>query len=102
MKKVYVNPKKFIHQLQYGHVMPKLSKTNWDLSTKIFKKVFIDRHEQPDVIKDYNHFLKKIEKLKPYMIEFEKNTVNEEKCWLVIMIKVNEYIFSANDKVRQV
>lgn len=34
--------------------------------------VFINRYKQFDIIKDYKNFLKKIEKLKPYMVELRK------------------------------
>lgn len=38
------------------------------------KSVFIDRHERSDMIKDWNNFLTKIDNLKPYMVEFEKDS----------------------------
>lgn len=44
--------------------------------------MFIDRHKQSDIIKDYKNFSKKFEKLKLYMIEFEKDDVIKEKIYL--------------------
>lgn len=41
----------------------------------VYKDVFIDRHERPDVIEDHKTFLKRMEELKPYMIEFDKNSI---------------------------
>lgn len=36
------------------------------------KNVFINGHERPDVIEDWRHFLKVIEELEPYLVEFDK------------------------------
>ena len=37
------------------------------------KDVFTNRYEWPNVVKNCNNFLKKIEELKPYIIEFEED-----------------------------
>ncbi len=34
------------------------------------KDVFVDGHEQTDVVEDRKNFLKKMKELKPYMVEF--------------------------------
>lgn len=39
----------------------------------IRKTVFLDGHEWSNVFDDYYIFLKKIEKLKPYIVEFKKD-----------------------------
>lgn len=44
--------------------------------------MFIDEHKQLNVVKDYRNFLKKIEKLKPYMIKFEENSIRKAKTYL--------------------
>lgn len=36
------------------------------------KDIFINKYNQLDIIKDHKNFLKKIKKLKSYIIEFEK------------------------------
>lgn len=46
------------------------------------KDVFIDRHEWSDIVKDHKEFIKKIEKLKSYMIEFEKDSAMKNKIYL--------------------
>lgn len=43
------------------------------------KNVFVDRHEQPDVVKDYKRFLNIIEELKPYMVKFNKDNMIKDK-----------------------
>lgn len=45
------------------------------------KDVFVDGHEQPDVVEDRNRFLTKIEELKSYVVE-----VNEDGA-----IKAKDY-----------
>lgn len=39
------------------------------------KDVFVDKHKRTDVVEDRKNFLKKIERLKPYMMEFYENSV---------------------------
>ena len=75
------------------------------------KNVFVDRHEQSDVVKDWKNFLQKIEELKPYIVEFEENNAIKPKVYLanyavrgnnrrqVIIITHNEYIFPANNGI---
>ena len=78
------------------------------------KDIFIDGHEQPDVVEDQNCFLIKIKELKPYMVEFNEDSamkaknypvdciVGGEKHRSIIVIIHDEYIFSAMNKVRKV
>ena len=48
----------------------------------ICKDVFIDENERSDVVEDCNNFLKKMEKLKLYMIEFEWDGKIKAKIYL--------------------
>lgn len=75
------------------------------------KNIFINRHERSNIVENYKIFLKKIEELKPYIIEFEENSIMKSKiyppncairgdnCCPIIMINYNKCIFSANDGV---
>ena len=76
---------------------------------EVRKDVFIDGHERPDVVEDWNCFLTKMEELKPYMIEFNENSAMKAKnypddCAVggeerrpIIVITHDECTFSAND-----
>ena len=68
------------------------------------KNVFIDGHERPDVVEDWNCFLTKMEKLKLYMVEFNKDGVIKAKDYPVnYPVERKEYcsiiIFFANDRI---
>lgn len=75
------------------------------------KDVFIDRHEQSDVVEDRKNFLRKMEELKPYMVEFKENSAMKDKiypadyavhgnnCRSIIIITRNECTFSANNRI---
>lgn len=45
------------------------------------KDKFVDDYKQSDVIKDHINFLRKMEKLKFYMIEFNKNSIVKSKVY---------------------
>lgn len=47
----------------------------------IYKDVFIDRYEWPDMVEDHINFLKIMEDLKPYMIEFEEDRTMKPKVY---------------------
>lgn len=47
------------------------------------KDIFIDRYKQSNIVEDYKVFLKQIKKLKPYIIEFEKNGVMKPRVYLL-------------------
>ena len=76
--------------------------------------MFIDDHEWPDMVEDWNRFLTKIKELKPYMVEFNKNgaikaqdylvncAVRREKRYPIIVITHNKYTFFANDGIWKV
>ena len=78
---------------------------------EVYKDVFIDGYKRPDMVKDQNRFLIKIEELKPYMIEFNEDgakkakhypvdcVVGDKKRYPIIVITHNECTFSANDGV---
>lgn len=79
----------------------------------IKKDVFIDGHERLDVVEDRNKFLKMMEELKPFIVEFESNgsmkpkkyppgcIVGGDKRHPIIVITHNECTFSANDGKRR-
>lgn len=72
---------------------------------EIYKNVFIDGYKQLDVMENRNCFLIKIEELKPYIVEFNKDsvikiknyplscTIREKEYYLVIIITYNECTF---------
>lgn len=43
--------------------------------------MFIDRHEQSDAVKNCKVFLEKIQELKPYLVEFDKNDTIKPKVY---------------------
>ena len=73
----------------------------------------MDGHERSDVVEDRIHFLKKMEELKPYMVEFNENGTMKPKVYPsdcavegknrrpVIVITHDECTFSANNGVRK-
>lgn len=77
----------------------------------IHKDMFIDRHKWPDVVKDCKVFPNKIEELKLYMVEFDKNDAMKPKVYpsnctvggnywqSIIVITHNKYTFSVNNKI---
>ena len=62
-------------------------------------------------MEDCKNFLQRMEKLKPYMVEFEENSVIKKKiypsdcviygsiCCPIIVITYDECIFSANNSI---
>ena len=79
----------------------------------VCKDVFVDRHEQSDVVEDCANFLKKMEELKPYMVKFFEDSAMKPKVYPsdcavggenrqpIIVITHDECIFSANDEDRK-
>ena len=75
------------------------------------KDVFVDGHEWFDVVEDCINFLRRMEELKPYMVEFDENStmkpkvypsdcaMGREKQRTIIVITHNECTFSANNGV---
>ena len=45
------------------------------------KDVFVDGHEHSDVVEDCINFLRKMEELKPYMVEFDENGAIKPKVY---------------------
>lgn len=43
--------------------------------------MFIDGHERSNIVEDCKEFIKKIEKLKPYMVKFEKDGIIKDKIY---------------------
>lgn len=78
---------------------------------EVRKDVFVNDYEQSDMLEDENYFLIKINELKAYIIEFNKDGAIKAKDYLVdyavggeerrsiIIITYNKCIFSANDGV---
>ena len=76
--------------------------------------MFIDGHEWSDIIEDCKNFLKKIEKLKPYMVEFEEDGAMKAKTYPsdyavrgpnerpIVVITHDKCTFSANNNIRKV
>ena len=52
--------------------------------------MFINRHKQSNIVEDYLNFLKKIEKLKPYIIKFNKNGTMKLKDYPVDCVVKSE------------
>ena len=48
------------------------------------KDVFIDGNERSDIVEDRKNFLRRIEELKPYMVEFEENSVMKKRFTYLI------------------
>ena len=77
--------------------------------TDIKKGVFLDGHERPDVVEYRAQFLKELEALGPYLVEFRNDSSMEEKVYSsdcavngpnkrpVILIIYDESTFLAND-----
>lgn len=73
--------------------------------------MFIDSHERPNMVKDQNCFLTRMEKLKLYMVEFNEDVtmkakdypvnwaVRGEECCPIIVITHDKYTFSINDGI---
>lgn len=51
---------------------------NYDYNN-LYKNILIDKYGQLDIVKDCKIFLKKIEKLKLYRIEFEENSIMKKR-----------------------
>ena len=73
--------------------------------------MFVNRHEQADIVKDCERFLKTIEELKFYIGEFNEDGIMKDKKYLfdcivgeriwqpIIVIICYKYMFSANDSI---
>lgn len=77
------------------------------------KDMFVDGHERSDIVEDSTNFLRRMEELKPYMVEFDENDVMKPKVYSsdcavrgenrrpIIVITHDECTFSANDGVQK-
>lgn len=77
----------------------------------IKKDVFVDGHEQSDVVEDRENFLKMMKDLEPYLVEFKEDGSMKAKSYPddcavgrdirrpVIVITHDECTFSANDGI---
>lgn len=77
------------------------------------KDIFVNRYKKADMIKDCANFLKKIEKLKPFLIEFNEDSTMRSKMYFsncivrnedsqpIIMITYDKFKFLANNKIHK-
>lgn len=77
------------------------------------KDIFINEHKQPDVVQDYQTFLKVIKELKSYLVEFNQDRIMKAKEYLsnyaieganhqlVIRIIYDKDIFSVNNDIQR-
>lgn len=80
----------------------------------IYEDVFIDGYKQSDAVEDRNVILAKMEELKPYLMEFNKNdemklkvyllgyTIKDNKRQPIILITCDKCSFSTNDKIQKI
>lgn len=80
----------------------------------IQKDMFMDKYKRSDIVEYHINFLIKMEELKPYMVEFDKDgtmkpktypldcVVKGENKWPIIMITHNKCTFSTNGSVKKV
>lgn len=73
--------------------------------------MFVDRYEQSNLIEDCERFLKTMEKLKPYILEFNEDDIINDKKYLfdyvvggriwqpIIMITHDKCTFFANNGI---
>lgn len=73
------------------------------------KNVFVDGQERADIIEDQKIFLKIMEEMEPYLVEFDHNgimlskiypsncEIKRENCRPIIVITYDECTFSSND-----
>lgn len=52
------------------------------LYKNIQKYLFMNGYERFDIVEDHTHFIKKIEELKPYIVEFNENGIIMPKVYL--------------------
>ena len=79
----------------------------------IYKDIFINGYKQLDVVENCKVFFNKIIELKPYIVEFDKNSVIKPKVYpldwvirgnnwrLITVITYDEYTFSANNRIQK-
>lgn len=75
------------------------------------KDLFVDGYKTVDVVNNHANFLKKLEELKPFLVEFNKDGIIKSKIYpsncivgsensrLIIVITYNVCIFLANDRL---
>ena len=112
--KEYINPKEIeIPVVICSHTVQTWLYKLGFVYKKMRKNVIVDGHEKADMIEDQNYFLTKIEKLKPYIVEFNEDNaikaknypvhyaVGGEKRNLIIVITYDDCIFSATNGVQK-
>lgn len=112
--KTYVNPQKIetLITIRLWSARTWLRKLGY-VYKDVGKDMFIDKHEQSDVVEDCLNFLKKIEELKPYIVQFNKDgimkpkacppncVVKSENKLPIIVITQDECTFSTNDGIKK-
>lgn len=78
--KTYISPKKIETPIViYLYIAQKwLGKLGYK-DKDIRKDIFIDKYKEANIIKDHKNFLKRLEKLKLYILEFDKNSTMKSK-----------------------
>lgn len=110
--KNYVNleQKKSLVEIKSQSIRKWLHKLGYE-SKDVKKNVFVDEYKWLNVVKDFIRFLNKLEKLKPYLVNFNENSIIKDKIyssdcaidgknlWPVIVITYNEYTISAHEGI---
>lgn len=112
--KTYICPKEIEISIRiYSHTVQKwLSKLGYKYKN-IHKDVFMDEHKWADIVEDHKKFFKRLENLKLYMLEFDKDNIIKPKIYSTncvirknkrqsnIIITHDEYTFFANNKFKK-
>ena len=79
----------------------------------IYKDVFGNEYEWSDIVKNHANFLRRMEEIKPYIVEFDQDgamkpkvyffdyAVGRQNRWFVIIITYNKCTFSVNNRVQK-
>ena len=110
--KTYVSPEEIETPIViYLHILWKwLDKLEYEYKS-VYKDVLVDEHKWADIIKDCKNFLKRLERLKPYIIKFEKDNIIKPRIYPanyavggnerqpIIVITYDKCIFFANNRI---
>lgn len=82
MLKNYVNPEeiKVLIEVHLYITQFELNKLGYKFKNRS-KNVFINKHKQPNIMKDCANFFKVIKDLKPYIVKFKKNRTIKSKVY---------------------
>ena len=110
--KTYINPQEIETPITISTrtVRNWLRKLGYEYKN-IRKDIFVDGHKRLDIMEDWKNFLQKMEELKPYIVEFDKNCAMKPKIYPadcvvreinqrpIIIIIYDECTFLANDRI---